>query len=164
MVRLFELGTFVVSIITFLILFWLIKHFGFEPLAKMLEQRRVHIETQISEAEKSRAEAEALLAEQRRLLEEARQEAKRLLESAQARADEQARQIVAEAQAEAQRILEEGRQVIERERAEALSAVLDRVSQLTVELAAQLLREHVTPQVHEEMLQEAEKRLGELVC
>jgi F-type H+-transporting ATPase subunit b len=161
---LFELGTFLVSIITFLILFWLIKRFGFEPLAKMLEQRRVHIETQISEAEKNRAEAEALLAEQRRLLEEARQEARRLIESAQTRADEQARQIVAEAQAEAQRILEEGRQVIERERTEALGAVLERVSQLTVELATQLLREHATPQVHEEMLREAEKRLGELVC
>lgn len=160
----FQIGTLVVSLIAFLILFWLIKVYGFEPLAKMLEKRRQHIEQQITEAEEGRAQAERLLAEHRQMLDEARHEAKAMVDSARGRADEQARQIVAEAQAEAARLLEENRSLISRERQEALNGVLEQVSALTVELTTKLLQGHVTEAVHEEMLKEAEKKLGELVC
>ncbi|MCL6548509.1 MAG: F0F1 ATP synthase subunit B [Alicyclobacillus sp.] len=160
----FETGTFVVSIVTFLILFWLIQKFGFKPLARMLEQRRLHVERQISEAEQNRAEAERLLAEHRALLEQSRQEARQLLDAARARADEQSREIIAAAQAEAQRLLEEARQLIERERTEALNAALDRVAELSIELTQKLLRGHVSESVHQEMVEEAQKHLGELVC
>ncbi|WDM02884.1 F0F1 ATP synthase subunit B [Alicyclobacillus cycloheptanicus] len=160
----FETGTFVVSIVTFLILFWLIQRFGFKPLANIMEQRRLHVEKQISDAEQQRAEAEKLLAEQRALLEQARQDARNLLDAARARADEQARSIIAEAQAESQRLLDEARQLIERERTEALNAALQQVAEITVELTSKLLRNHVSETVHKEMLQEAEKQLGELVC
>lgn len=148
----------------FLVMFWIVSRFGFKPIAKMLEQRRVHVETQIQEAERGRAEAESILAEQQRLLEQARNDAKNLLEAARVRADEQGRQLIQEAQAEAERILADGRALIERERAEALNEVLTKVAGLTVELTTKLLQNHVTSQVQEEMLSEAEKRLGELVC
>ncbi|RIV21017.1 ATP synthase F0 subunit B [Alicyclobacillaceae bacterium I2511] len=145
-------------------MFWLIQHFAFKPLAKMLEQRRNHVETQIAEAEQGKTEAEKLLAQQRDLLEQSRREARELLEVARVRADEQARQLVEEAQLQSQRILTEGRALIERERAEALAGVLGQVTQLTVELTTKLLRDHVSEAVHAEMLKEAEQKLGELVC
>lgn len=160
----FELGTFIFSIVAFLLMFWIVSAVGFKPIAKMLEQRRVHVTSQIEEAEKSREEAERILAEQQRVLEESRKEAKAILEAARVRAEEQARTILQEAQAESARILEDGRALIERERAEAMNEVLSRVANLTVELTTKLLAEHVTAQVQEEMLAKAEKRLGELVC
>ncbi|GGJ10953.1 hypothetical protein GCM10010885_20230 [Alicyclobacillus cellulosilyticus] len=160
----FETGTFIVSIVAFLIMFLIIRRYGFKPLADMLEQRRQYIERQISEAEEGRAQAEALLAEQRRLLEEARQEARNIVEAARARADEQAREILQAAQAEAQRLLEENRQMIAREREEALNAALREVADITVRLTAKLLQQNVTDAVHEKLLAEAEKKLGELVC
>lgn len=159
-----EPGTMIVSLLGFLITFGIIYKVAFKPLSNIMEQRRVHIERQIQSAEEGRTEAERLLAEQRLLLDQARNEAKELLDVARRRADDQARTIVAEAQAEAQRLLEEGRQLIERERAEALSAVLERVAGLTVELTTKLLHDHVSAPVHDEMITEAEKRLGELVC
>lgn len=160
----FELGTFIFSILCFLLMFWIVSRFGFKPIAKMLEQRRVHVETQIADAERGRIEAERILAEQQQLLEQARTDAKNLLEAARVRADEQARTIIQEAQAESERVLAEGRALIERERAEALNEVLKKVTGLTVELTTKLLHNHVNAQVQEEMLSEAEKRLGELVC
>lgn len=160
----FQVGTFIFSVISFLIVFFIIQRFAFKPLARMLEQRRIHIETQISEAEKSCEEAERLLAEQQRLLEEARKEARNLLDQARIRADEQAREIVQKAEEEAARILEESRQAIVRERDEALAAVTKRVAELSVELATKLLRDHVTAELHKDLLAEAESKLGELVC
>jgi len=159
-----QVGTMIVSVVAFLIMFLIIQRFGFKPLGRMLEQRRIHIETEINEAEQGRAQAERLLAEQRQLLEQARNEAKQLLDAARSRADEQARELVQEAQTESARILAEGRQLIERERAEALNEVYTKVAALTVELTTKLLRNHVSQSVHDEMVAEAEKRLGELVC
>ncbi|WP_067624855.1 F0F1 ATP synthase subunit B [Alicyclobacillus acidiphilus] len=160
----FQFGTFIFSIISFLIVFLIIQRFAFKPLAKMLEQRRKHVESQIADAEKSREEAASLLAEQRKLLEEARKEAKNLLDAARVRADEQAREILQRAEEEASRILEQNRAAIVRERDEALAAVTNRVAELSVELTAKLLHNHVSPELHKEMVDEAEKRLGELVC
>lgn len=162
--KIFQLGTFLVSIITFVIMFLIIRAYGFKPMAKMLEQRRKHIETQINEAEQGRTQAEKLLAEQRQLLDQARNDAKNLLDAARVRAEEQANQILADAKVEAGRLLEEGRKLIERERTEAVNAVLSQVANLSVDLTSKLLKGHVTPAVHEDMLKEAEQELGELVC
>lgn len=160
----FQVGTFIFSIISFLIVFFFIQRFAFKPLANMMEQRRKHVESQIIDAEKSREEAASLLAEQRKLLEEARKEAKSVLDVARVRADEQAREILQKAEEEAARILEENRAAIIRERDDALAAVTNRVAELSVELTTKLLHNHVSPEVHKEMVDEAEKRLGELVC
>lgn len=160
----FQLGTFIFSIISFLIVFFFIQRFAFRPLSNMMDQRRKYVETQIIDAEKSREEAANLLSEQKRLLDEARKEAKQLLDAARVRSDEQAREILQKAEDEATRILEENRAAIVRERDEALAAVTTRVAALTVELTTKLLHDHVSPSLHDEMISEAEKRLGELVC
>lgn len=160
----FEIGTFIFSIIMFVVMFLIVWSVGFKPVAKMLEKRRVHVTTQIDEAERGRAEAERILAEQIRVLEESRTEAKAIMEAARVRAEEQARSIIEEAQAESARELAEGRSLIERERAEAMNEVLTKVANLTVELTTKLLAEHVTAQVQANMLAKAEQRLGELVC
>lgn len=159
----FEVGTFIFSIVMFLVMFWIVWSFGFKPIARMLEQRREHVTSQIEEAEHGREEAERILAEQKRVLEESRNDAKAIMEAARTRAEEQTRTMIEEAQAESARVLDEGRLLIERERAEAMSEVLTKVANLTVELTTKLLAEHVTAQVQEEMLAKAERQLGELV-
>ncbi len=160
----FELGTFLVSIATFLIMFLIIRRYGFGPMAKMLEKRRLYVETQITDAEQNRLQAERFLTEQRQLLESARHQAKELLDTARVRADELARDILSEAQTESRRLLEENRQLIERERAEVLNGVMTSVSALTVELSEKLLRRNLSHEAHQEMVREAEKLLGELIC
>ena len=160
----FEFGTFIVSIVTFLILFFVIRHFGFEPFNNILEKRRQFVIDQLNEAERNRQQTDRLLDDQRQLLEDARQQARELLEAARRRADEQGREIVRLAQEEAQRLLETNRQLIERERAEAMDSVLSAVSSLTVELSEKLLRRHSGEVEHQAMIEEAEARLGELVC
>lgn len=160
----FELGTFIVSIVAFLIMYWIIRRYGFGPMAKMLEKRRQYVEGQITDAEQNRLQAEQFLTEQRQLLEAARHQAKELLDAARLRAEEQATDILNEAQSESRRLLEENRQMIERERTEVLNGVMASVSALTVELSEKLLRRNLSLEAHEEMVKEAEKLLGELIC
>lgn len=160
----FEVGTFIFSIISFLIVFFIVQRFAFKPLANMMDKRRKYVESQITDAESNREEAAKLLSEQKKMLDEAKHDAKNLLDAARVRADEQARELIQKAEEEASRVLDENRAAITRERDEALAAVTNRVAELTVELTSKLLHDHVTEEVHNEMVTEAEKRLGELVC
>lgn len=160
----FEVGTFIFSILSFLIVFFVVWWFAFKPLANMMEKRRKYVESQLADAESSREEAAKTLSEQKKMLDEAKREAKNLLDAARVRADEQARELIQKAEEEASLILDENRTAIQRERDEALAAVTNRVAELTVELTSKLLNNHVTEEVHNEMVAEAEKRLGELVC
>ena len=160
----FEFGTFVVSILTFLVLFLIIRRFGFDKFNNILEKRRQFVIDQLNEAEHNRLMAEQHLNEQKQLLEAARHQAHELLETARQRADEQAREIVRTAQDEAQKLLEANRELIERERDEAMNTVLAAVSSLTVDLSEKLLRRHSGDVEHQAMIAEAEAQLGELVC
>ncbi len=159
----FELGTFIVSIVGFLIVFWIIFHFGYKPFANILEKRREYVESQITDAEQRKVQADAVLAENQKLLEDARRQSKEILENARLRADEQMRSVIEAAEKESRRLLEEAREQIERERKETLDTVLQTASALTVQVAEKLLMNHVTEPVHAELEKEAEERLGELV-
>lgn len=159
----FELGTFLVSIVGFLIVFAIIFKLGYKPFARILEARRVYVETQVSEAEQRKLQAEEILAENQRILEDARRQSREILDTARLRADEHLRSVVENAEKESKRLLEEAREQIERERKETLATVLQSASALTVQMAEKLLLNHVTPAVHEELEKEAKERLGELV-
>ena len=159
----FELGTFIVSIVGFLIVFWIIFHYGYRPFAKILDQRRMYVESQITDAEARKVQADAVLAENQKLLDDARRQSKEVIENARLRADEHMRSVIEAAEKESRRLLEEAREQIERERKETLDTVLQTASALTVQVAEKLLMNHVTPSVHEELEKEAEARLGELV-
>ncbi len=159
----FELGTFIVSIVGFLIVFWIIFHYGYKPFANILEKRREYVEAQITDAEARKVQADSVLAENQKLLEDARRQSKEILENARLRADEHMRSVIEAAEKESRRLLEEAREQIERERKETLDTVLQTASALTVQVAEKLLMNHVTEPVHAELEKEAEERLGELV-
>ena len=161
--RVFELGTFIVSIVGFLIIFWIIFHYGYKPFAGILEKRRLYVESQITDAEARKVQADTVLAEHQKMLEDARKQSKEILETARLRADEHMRSVIEAAEKESRRLLEEAREQMERERKETLDTVLQTASALTVQVAEKLLRNHVTQPVHEELEKEAETRLGELV-
>lgn len=53
-------STFFLEIINFLVLVWLLKHFLYEPVQKVVAERRSSIEAQLNEAQAAQEEADAL--------------------------------------------------------------------------------------------------------
>jgi len=53
-------STFFLEIINFLVLVWLLKHFLYEPVKKVVAERRASIEAQLNEAKAAQDEADAL--------------------------------------------------------------------------------------------------------
>ncbi|WP_115032374.1 F0F1 ATP synthase subunit B [Dermatophilus congolensis] len=104
-------------------------------------QRVDAIQGDMSRAEKSLAEAEALKAEYQRMMEDARHEANQMRE----RGREEGAAIVAEmraqASAEAERIIESARRQVEAERASAMAELKNDVGRISTDLAGRIVGE-----------------------
>ncbi len=74
-------STFILEIINFLVLVWLLKHFLYQPVRRIVEQRRQQIDSRLAEAERLRHEAGEMKARYERRLADWEEEKKRARES-----------------------------------------------------------------------------------
>ena len=90
--------TFVAQICNLFIQMYLIKRFLFKPVHEILEKRRAAADAEIIQAEETKAKAEAIRAEYERNMQDARQKANEILDSARNTAAIQSEKILKEAQ------------------------------------------------------------------
>jgi F-type H+-transporting ATPase subunit b len=74
-------STFILEIINFLLLVWILKHFFYAPVMKVIEQRRQAIDASLAQAAAKRAEAEAMEEKYQSRLEDWEREKQRARES-----------------------------------------------------------------------------------
>ena len=84
--------------VNFIVLFLLLRQFLFKPVVGMLDARAQRVRDSMQQADQARRAAEQAEADRRVLLEETRREAEQI----RARADEQAKRILADAETRAQ--------------------------------------------------------------
>ena len=155
-----QIGTMLVQLITFFVLFLLLRKFAFGPLMKVMSDRAQYIENQITTAENSRAEVERMAEEHRTAIANAKKEAAEMLENARRSGDKQAADIVATAEAEARRLREEATAEIQREKELALAEVREQVSALSVLLAGKIIHQELNAEGHKALFEEAVKEMG----
>ncbi|MDA5108156.1 F0F1 ATP synthase subunit B [Brevibacillus thermoruber] len=138
-----EWGSLLTQAIVFLLLLLAVRKFAMGPIVAVMEKRRQHIESEITTAERSRKEAEALLAEQRRVLDEARLEAKSIIDRATKQASDEAAKIVADAQAAAERLKADASAELAREVEKAKAELRDQMTGLSVLLASKIIEKEL---------------------
>jgi F-type H+-transporting ATPase subunit b len=135
---------FIIGIICFVVVFGVLGKMLVPRIMKTLEEREDAIQGGINRADEAQAEAQAVLAQYRAQLEDAKHEASRMREEAR----EQGAQIIAEmrerAEAEARRITESAQAQIEAERQQALTSLRTEVGSLATELASRIVGESLT--------------------
>jgi F-type H+-transporting ATPase subunit b len=136
-------GLMVWTIITFLIVLWVLKRFAFGRIQKLIDERRDRIREALDEADKARSEAREL----RELTQKEREQAKLERE-----------QILDEARRQSQRLAEQARERADADLKEALEKNRE-------ELAAenQRLREQIRRDVVELTLYASEKVTGKVL-
>lgn len=137
----FDLWTFALQVINFLILAWLLQRFLYKPVRKIIEERRALVDAKLAEAEKSKKAAE----EEKARLEAANAEfaaerEKRLAELHKELAADKEKAL-ADARIKARELIDQGRLQLENERAEALKALRTQVAQLASDMAAKIMSE-----------------------
>ena len=134
-------GTFLVSLLAFLILVWIFGKYLIPPISKAMTERQEAIRKEFAHLEDAQADARQAEAEYKEQLNNAKHEAARIREEAR----EQGAQIVQEArekaQTEADRIIEHGHTQIEADRKAAMASLRRDVGSLATTLAGRIVGE-----------------------
>ncbi|MBM7095589.1 MULTISPECIES: F0F1 ATP synthase subunit B [Alteribacter] len=147
----------------FVVLLLILKKYAFGPIMDMMEKREKHVAEQISTAEKNREESEKYLEEQREAIKTARAEAKEIVENARKQAERQEKDIIANAEKQAERKLQEALASIKQEEEQAISALREQVSTLSVLVATKVIEKELDDKEQEKLIQETLKEVGQTV-
>jgi F-type H+-transporting ATPase subunit b len=142
-----------VSIVQFLILFYLLRRFGWDRIQTTLQQRASRIREGLDAAEAAKREREQMRVEVERLLSEARQEAAALAERTTQAAEAAAAQIREQAKADADRTRERGRVDADKIHDQALSQLRSEVANMVVLAASRILGREIGPEQHRALIE-----------
>ncbi len=157
----FNGGDIVFQLIMFIILLALLKKFAWGPLMGIMSERENYIATEIAAAEKSRAEANDILEEQRRLLKEARLEAQTMIENSKKQGLDQREEIIVTARQEAERLKESAKREIETQKEQAVTALREQVASLSVLIASKVIEKELSADDQQKLINDYIHEVGE---
>ncbi|HEV8468770.1 MAG TPA: F0F1 ATP synthase subunit B [Candidatus Limnocylindria bacterium] len=149
-----------VSIVQFLLLFYLLRRFLWGPVLRTLRDRAARIREGLELAEEAKAERERIKAEVERLLAAARLEAQAIADQTTKAAEEAAAAIRAQAKAEADRIREHGRVDARQLHDQALAQLRSEVAGMVVLAASRVLGREVNAEQHRELIERSLEEAG----
>jgi F-type H+-transporting ATPase subunit b len=129
--------------LAFLVLLLVMWKYALPPVRNMMKQRENRIREDLERAEQARTEAEGELANYRRQVAEARNEAARIIEEARQSADEVKRQIQAQAEADAAETRSRAQEDIRLAAERAQADLQGRVADLSIELAEKIVERNL---------------------
>ncbi|MTV26952.1 F0F1 ATP synthase subunit B [Nitriliruptoraceae bacterium ZYF776] len=138
----------------FLLLLGLLAKFVFPKVNQILTERGELIQGRIEEAEAKLNEAETTKAEYEAGIADARGEANRIIEDAKTTAESLRRDIVAKAEDEAALVLEKARADAATERDRLLQDLRTQVGTLSVELASRIVERELDATTHQALVDE----------
>src|SRR6266568_9305146 len=152
-------GLMIWTLVCFFITFWVLKRYAFGPIQKAIDERRDRIRRSLEEAEEARNEARRLLEEHRALIGQARGQAEQILAEARKVADAQRERVKEETEADRRRRLEETRRQIEAETSRALEQIRTEVAELTLVAAMKVTGKVLDEPDHRRLIEDAIKEL-----
>jgi F-type H+-transporting ATPase subunit b len=152
-------GLAVWTTVTFLLVAAVLRWKVWGPLAQTIEAREHSIKAAIDQAKTEREQAEKLLAEQQKAIQEARREAGEMVRKSQAEVEKAKEQLFAQARKEADALLVQARQTISDEKQKALSEIRDVAVDLAIQAASKLLTQKLDDSAHRALAEEYVKNV-----
>lgn len=152
-------GLFIWTIITFLVLLWLLAKFAWKPLLALLEKREENIRNSLKDAEKAREELEALNQKTEKLLAEARVEAQGIVSAGRAAAEKLQDDLAKKAKEKSESLIAESKRQIQSEKDEALSEIKSEVVTLSLEIASKLIEKNLSDKDNRELIDSTLKNI-----
>jgi F-type H+-transporting ATPase subunit b len=139
------------SFVIFLALIWA---FGFEPIAKIMAQRKARIEQGLSDADQARKDRDGAAADRDSVMADARREAQALIAAAQKSAQELRDADIAATREELGRLREKATADITAERDRALADLRAQVADLALAAAGVVVGESMTDARQRRLIEE----------
>lgn len=149
------IGLMIWTLLAFGITLFILSKLAFPRIADALDRRQRAIEESIDAADRTRQEADKLLAEYRERLKEAREQAEDIVARARTAADRFEAESKDMAKKERQELLERTRREIEAETRRALAEIRKEVANLTVLATEKVARKTLDSADHKRLIEEA---------
>lgn len=154
-------GNTLVVLISFLILFLLLKKFAWKPVSEMLEKREHTIASDLDDAKLANEEANRLKAEQQAQLNQIQSESAGIIEKAHLNAAKIEKELKEEAKTAAVQMKKQAKADIEFERQQVLNEAKNDISQLSFQIAEKLLEKEIDHETHAELIDKFIERLAD---
>lgn len=157
-----DFGSFFWYLVNFLLLLFLLQQVLYRPILNVMQSRENRIRESLESAEQVKQQLARAQQDYEARLNEARQEAARIVGQANERAQVSANEIVNQARSEAERIQTESRQQSQQEREQLLRGLQGQLSTLVIQTASTVVGQELKGNGHDRLIQDAIADLGRL--
>jgi F-type H+-transporting ATPase subunit b len=154
-----NVGLMIWTLIVFAISMYVLAKLAFPRIAEALDKRQRAIEESIDTAERTRREADELLAEYRARLTEARNQADEIVSRARKTGEATEAEAVADGKRKKDELIEQARREIDQETQRALQEIRNEVADLTVLATEKVTRKTLTADDQRKLVEEAVSEL-----
>jgi F-type H+-transporting ATPase subunit b len=157
----FSLGLFVFQTFIFVGLILLLKKFAWKPILDAVNEREDGIRKSLKSAEEAKKEMASIVADNEKILKEARKERDSMLKEARETKEKMINEAKTEASVEAQKLIETAKASIERETMSAMTDLKNQIADLSIDIAEKVLRNELSDRktqmnLAEKLVKEAE--------
>jgi len=140
------------TVITFIILLFVLKKVAWKPILSALNEREAAIKESLEKAEKAKEEAQKILQENQASLLKAEEESKKIIEQSRQYADKLKEQMLQESREQAQKIIDDASAQIEEKKEAAFNELKTRVAEIAINAAEKILKENLNQDSHRKLV------------
>ena len=152
-------GLFIWTILTFLILFYVLAKFAWKPLLTALESRENTIRSSLEDAEKAKTELERLNTESEKIMAKARSQAQTIRVEAKSAAEKIKADVMVQAGEDAKKIRDDAQKQINVEKDKAIHEIRQEVVSLTMMVAEKVIRKNLSKEDNQSLIEDSIQHL-----
>lgn len=152
--------TVLATIINFVILYFILRHFLFKPVTTTISSRENEIRDRIARAEEDEKKAELLRLQNEENLKNSREQGKTIVDDFKSKAEKMSDDILVKAKEEAGFVLERARVDAEREREKATEEIKTQAIDLAILLSSKVLETTIDEQEHRRLIKDFIGKVG----
>ena len=152
-------GLFIWTIITFLLVLFLLSKFAWKPLLKVLQEREDEIKSSLKDAEAAKTELEKVNLESEKILDNARAEARKIQAESKSVSEKQRDEIIHKAKEEAKKIVVNAESQIKMEKDLAIKQIQEKVIELTFSISEKVIKKNLTSGDNKKIIKDSLKSL-----
>lgn len=145
-------GLIVWTVITFLVLMFILKKIAWKPILAALDQREAAIKESLEKAERAKDEAQKVLNENQASLAKAEEEAKKLIEQSRQYAQKLKEQMLIDSKEQAQKIVSDATAEIDRKKEAAFNELRSQVAEIAIAAAEKILQENLNKETQNKIV------------
>ena len=157
----FDTWTALFILLNTVTMFLVLKKFLFKPVMKMIEDRQKEIDDLYGDAEKAKADAEAMQAEYSQKLSDAAQTGERIVREAMARGQSREEEILRQANQQADAIRQKAAEDISREKRKAVNDAKDEICVIALDIAGKVVGRELNENDQAQLVDSFIDQLGE---